>query len=101
MNEEEQEEDGELRVRADLYEEAKEPGGSADVQNGALGQAVDVMAEAEEQKCVAKWGPDWVDENHNNAQFVCCEEARRLAVDGEISVVQPRVVRPQLEAWRE
>ena len=67
----------------------------------AAADRVDVMAGAEEQKCVANRDPDWVDEDADVADFVCVEEARRLAVDGEVSVVQPRVVRPQLEAWRE
>jgi hypothetical protein len=62
---------------------------------------VDLSAETEEQKCVATRDPNWVDEDKDDAEGVCVEEARRLAVDGEVSVVQPRVVRPQLEAWRE
>ena len=47
----------------------------------ATAERVDVIAEAEEKTCVAKRDPDWVDKYHNDAEFMCIEEARRLAVD--------------------
>ena len=38
---------------------------------------------------------------YDDTQGMCVEEAPRLAVDGEVGVVKPRVIRPELEARRE
>ena len=63
-------------------------------------ERIDQRAEAEEQTCVAQRNANWIDKNHDDAECVRVEEARRLAVEGEVGVMQHRIVRLQLEARR-
>ena len=48
----------------------------------AAAERVDQSTEPEEQERVANGNADGVDEDHDNAECMCVEEARRLAVDG-------------------